>query len=271
LTGTASSPLDPEFAPINDDNGGSTLTLGLICGSPAIDKGTSNGLTGSLTTDQRGTGFARTVNDTGIANASGGDGTDIGAFEYGAGPIVPTSAVSRKSHGTGNPPSHFDVALAFNCADMGIECRRNTGSDTSGPNAGHDHELIVAFAKNVTVSGADVASSSSFFPVGSATVSVTNQVVTVDLHNMPNAARLTVNLRGVSDGTNSGLVTIPLAVLLGDVTGNGVVTNTDVSSVKSQVGASPGPSNFRADVNVNGVISNTDVSSTKSQVGNSLP
>jgi hypothetical protein len=245
--------------------------LALVCGSPAIDRGTSNGLTGSLTTDQRGTGFARTLDDTGIANASGGDGTDIGAFEYGAGPIVPTSAVSRKFHGTGNPPSHFDVLLPLNCADVGIEGRRKTGSDTSGPNAGHDHELIVTFAKNVTVSGADVASSSSFFPVGSATVSVTNQVVTVDLHNIPNAARLTVNLRGVSDGTNTDLVTIPMGVLLGDTTGDGFVNSADISQAKSKSGQSVDGSSFREDVNVDGFLNSADISFVKSKSGTALP
>jgi len=271
LTGTASSPLDPEFAPINDDNGGSTLTLGLVCGSPAIDKGTSNGLTGSLTTDQRGTGFARTVDDTGIPNPFGGDGTDIGAFEYGAGPITVTSAASRKFHGTGNPPSHFDIPLPLNCAKTGIECRRNTGSDTSGPNAGHDHELIVTFAKNVTVSSADVASSSSFFPVGSASLSVNNQVVTVDLHNIPNAARLTVNLRGVSDGTNTGLVTIPVGVLLGDVNGSGVVTSGDANLCKGQALQPISNSNFRDDINLSGTISTGDANVIKQHALEQLP
>jgi hypothetical protein len=60
------------------DNGGPTLTIALQPGSPAIDKGEN--FSGS-TTDQRGTGFARTYDDPAIANATGGDGTDIGAFE----------------------------------------------------------------------------------------------------------------------------------------------------------------------------------------------
>ncbi len=47
-------------------------------GSPAINAG-SNTL--ALTTDQRGPGFARTV----------GAGTDIGAFEFGAGIVLPAA------------------------------------------------------------------------------------------------------------------------------------------------------------------------------------
>ncbi|MEP7011816.1 MAG: right-handed parallel beta-helix repeat-containing protein [Acidobacteriota bacterium] len=49
-------------------NGGSTWTIPLLAASPAINAGSSPG---SLTTDQRGPGFARSV----------GLGTDIGAFE----------------------------------------------------------------------------------------------------------------------------------------------------------------------------------------------
>jgi CSLREA domain-containing protein len=91
-TGTAASPLDPKLDFIRD-NGGPTLTVALLPGSPAIDKGTSHcstcGLTAVLATDQRDTGFPRTFDDAATLNATGGDGTDIGAFE------VQTSLVTR--------------------------------------------------------------------------------------------------------------------------------------------------------------------------------
>ena len=85
LTGSGLAPVDPKFefdsnnAAILRDNGGPTQTVALLCGSPAIDQGTSNGLTGALTTDQRGSGFPRTFNDSAVTNAD--DGTDMGAFE----------------------------------------------------------------------------------------------------------------------------------------------------------------------------------------------
>jgi hypothetical protein len=50
-----------------------------MAGSPAIDAGTGVGLTGTLTKDQRGS--PRTFDNTSVTNASGGDGTDIGAYE----------------------------------------------------------------------------------------------------------------------------------------------------------------------------------------------
>ncbi len=81
-TGTVAAPLDPKLDPNGlQSNGGLTTTIALLLGSPAIDKGTSAGLTGNLTTDQRGSGFPRIFDDLLVANAAGGDGTDIGAFE----------------------------------------------------------------------------------------------------------------------------------------------------------------------------------------------
>jgi hypothetical protein len=75
--GTPGSPINPLLGPLQN-NGGPTLTRALLSGSPAIDKGHSSG----LTTDQRG--FTRPVDLPNISNAPGGDGNDIGAFEFGA-------------------------------------------------------------------------------------------------------------------------------------------------------------------------------------------
>ncbi|MDQ4121863.1 MAG: FG-GAP-like repeat-containing protein, partial [Acidobacteriota bacterium] len=58
------------------DNGGSTPTMAPAAGSPVIDKGNSSG----LNTDQRGS--LRPADEPSIANAAGGDGADIGAFEH---------------------------------------------------------------------------------------------------------------------------------------------------------------------------------------------
>ncbi len=64
------------------DNGGPTPTIALLDGSPAIDAGSNPS---NLETDQRGTGFDRTV----------GEATDIGAFEVqdGDGGETPTDLV----------------------------------------------------------------------------------------------------------------------------------------------------------------------------------
>ena len=85
--GTSGSPVDPLLDSLKD-NGGATFTHALLSGSPAIDKGDSVG----SSTDQRG--FTRPFDNPNIANASGGDGSDIGAFEVQA--AVPTKARSSR-------------------------------------------------------------------------------------------------------------------------------------------------------------------------------
>ena len=78
--GTIASPLNPMLDPAGpQNNGGPTRTIALLSNSPAIDKGTSSG----LTNDQRGAGFPRIYDNPAVANAAGGNGTDVGAFERG--------------------------------------------------------------------------------------------------------------------------------------------------------------------------------------------
>ena len=126
--------------------------------------------------------------------------------------------------------------------------------------------MIVTFANPVTVGSADVTTGT-----GSASASVSGSVVKVDLTGVTNVQRIGVTLSNVNDGTKVGSILVPMGVLHGDANGNGVVSNTDATQVKAQVGAAVTASNFRTDVNTNGIISNTDVSATKGQVGNTLP
>ncbi len=64
----------PQLAPL-EENGGQTETMMPRLDSPVVDKGKAFG----QTTDQRG--LTRPVELSGIANAPGGDGSDIGAVE----------------------------------------------------------------------------------------------------------------------------------------------------------------------------------------------
>ena len=125
------SPINPMLGPLQN-NGGPTLTRALLSGSPAIDKGHSSG----LATDQRG--FPRTFDQPMIPNATGGDGTDIGAVESFA-----PFAVSRKTHGA----AVFDIALPLT-GTAGIECR------TGGANG--DHQVIMTFPSAVSLTSASV-------------------------------------------------------------------------------------------------------------------
>jgi CSLREA domain-containing protein len=104
--GTTGAPFDPGLGSLQN-NGGPTDTLGLLPG-PAIDAGYSFG----LTSDQRG--HPRPSDYPLIANAPGGDGTDIGAFESRA--VVFVTTLDDHDDGTAD---EFDCSLreAINAAN----------------------------------------------------------------------------------------------------------------------------------------------------------
>jgi hypothetical protein len=101
--GTAASSKDPLLGPLQA-NGGPTLTHALLAGSSAIDKGNTaiDPITGSpITNDQRG--VTRPQDDPNVANAAGGNGSDIGAFEAQAPTPTPTSTPTATP--TSTPPT----------------------------------------------------------------------------------------------------------------------------------------------------------------------
>jgi len=184
---------------------------------------------------------------------------DVWAF--GSPVLSPTSVVSRKTHDTAGK---FDVNLPL-AGNPGIECR---SGGTSG-----DYTLVFSFVNPLTSVGEANVTSGTGSVSSSAIDSDAHQYI-VNLTGVTNAQVVTVSLTNVTDSAgNSSASGIPVSmgVLIGDVNGNGVVSNTDVASVKSEVAAPVDPSNFRNDVNANGVVSNTDVSLTKAQVGTTLP
>jgi len=113
------SPLtaDPLLGPLQA-NGGPTPSMALMSGSPAIDAGNSFG----LATDQRGD--PRPVDFPGVADAIGGDGADIGAFEVQQSCLLqalPFEAchlltVSRAGSGAGKV-SGSGISCPGNCSD----------------------------------------------------------------------------------------------------------------------------------------------------------
>ncbi len=195
-----------------------------------------------------------------------------GAFVWplpsGAVPVpVPTSIVSRKTHGAAGP---FDIDLK--APAPGIECR--TGGATG------DHTVVVTFAAPVTVSGngsskAQVLSGSGQVGAGGTAngnaVAVSGNQVTVSLTNVANAQKLNITIYGVNDGTNVGNVVFPMNVLLGDTNSSGLTNSTDVSQTKANSGTVADTSTFRTDVNVNGLVNSSDVSLVKSVSGTGLP
>jgi uncharacterized protein (TIGR02597 family) len=180
------------------------------------------------------------------------------AFWTNSWPVSALSAVSRKSHGAAGV---FDVNLPLT-GNPGIECRSGQGTNSD------QHQVIITFPISVTFGSAAVTSGTGTVTSTSGNATTT---VTVNLSGVTNAQRITVTLVAVNDGTSTNDIAVRMGLLFGDATGNGIVSNTDVNSVKAQIAAPVDSSNFRDDVNANGVISNTDVSLTKAQVGTALP
>src|SRR6266404_3184089 len=167
--------------------------------------------------------------------------------------IAPIGAVSRKTHGSAG---NFDVDLPLSGPE-GIEPR------TGGPNG--NHTIVVTFPGPIQSIG---SASCGGQP---ATTSTNGSVVTVNCTGVPNATDIAITLLNVSDGTNTGNVSIPMGVVEGDTTANRAVNSSDISQTQSQSGQAVTGSNFREDVTVNGLINSSDIAFVQSKSGTGLP
>ena len=165
------------------------------------------------------------------------------------------SAVSRKTHGSAGA---FDI----NVLSGEVECR------TGGPSG--NHTIVVTF-DNPIVSGNAAVTAGIGSVIGTPTVS--GNTMTVNLTEVANAQNLTVTLNNVTDSFSHVLSDTPVSMttLVGDTTGNKLVTSSDVSQTKLQSGQAVTTSNFREDINASGTINGTDVSIAKSNVGSGAP
>jgi len=175
--------------------------------------------------------------------------------------IAPTAVVSRKVHGLAG---NFDINLPLS-GNAGIECRSGGGSN--------DYQIMFAFPSAVTLASASVTPGpgGSASLAGPPSISPDGTEVTVNLTNVSNAQRITVTLFGVNDGSNTADVGVQMGVLVGDTTGNGGVSASDIAQTKAQSGQTTTAANFRTDVTASGSISAADIALVKSKSGTSLP
>ena len=187
------------------------------------------------------------------ASASGQTFFWINSPTYTPGSAVqPLQAVSRKAQGA----TTYDINLPLT-GTAGVECRSGGGSSA--------YQVVISFPVPVTFSGASVTS-------GIGTVSTSSgsgtTALTVNLTGV--SKTIAIQLASVNDGTNTTNITIPMAVLVGDTTGDGTVNSADISQTKSRSGQSLKFSNFRADVTGDGNINSADISLVKSKSGTGL-
>lgn len=150
---------------------------------------------------------------------------------------------------------NFDINLPLTGA-TGIECR-------SG-GAANDYELVVTFPNAVTFTSADVTS--GIGTVSSATGNAT-ATVTVNLTGVTTGQTITTTIHGVNDATTSADISIPMTVLVGDVTGDSKVDKNDITQTKQQVRQPVTTTNFREDVTADGKITNADMNLVKANQG----
>lgn len=179
--------------------------------------------------------------------------------------VIPLRAVSRKVHGSAGT---YDINLPLTGAP-GIECRSGGGGG-AGSGAGN-YQVVVTFTNPI------IAATATVTPGTGRTASVSGAPVRsgadviVNLTNVSNAQTLTVNLLGVSDGSNTDNVSVKVSILAGDTTGNGAVNSSDIAQTQSQSGQPVTGANFREDVTANGLINSSDVGFVQSKSGTTLP
>jgi Chlamydia polymorphic membrane protein (Chlamydia_PMP) repeat len=118
--------VDPQLIALAN-NGGPTQTMALATTSPAVDKGKAFG----LSSDQRG--VLRPIDFPAIANAAGGDGSDIGAFELQPDNRFKLKKLKRNKHkGTGKQVVKLPLPDAGSVTIKGKGLKTKTKQVTGG-------------------------------------------------------------------------------------------------------------------------------------------
>jgi hypothetical protein len=164
-------------------------------------------------------------------------------------------AVSRKMHGNAGT---FDIDLPLS-GNPGIEPR-------AGGAAG-DYQVVVTFASPITLNNASVATGAG----GVSNIAVKGSEVTVNLTGVSGAQTLLITLTGVSNGTTTGNVSVPMSVLVGDVNGDGFVLSGDYTAVRQESGTPVDGNTFKFDVNADGFILSGDYTTVRQRSGMHLP
>ena len=142
------------------DNGGPSKTIALQPTSPAIDK--ANAI-GGPATDQRG--FRRPFDNASIANANGGDGSDIGAFERGPGTSTGTIQFTTAAQSVGEAAGTVTVTVSRTGGTTGSMSVLCSTADSTAKAVAAGAGTPDYTAKQVTLSWADGDSASKAFTV----------------------------------------------------------------------------------------------------------
>lgn len=170
-------------------------------------------------------------------------------------PPVLQSVVSRKTHGSAGT---FDINLPLSNT-IGVEGRYSPSMT-----------LVFTFDQNV-VSATPVVLLGSASVSGSATIQ--GRQVIVNLSGVLDRQWIKAGLQNIVSEIGGSLtqVDVTFGVLLGDCSGNRMVSGADVYYVQSRSGQLVDSGNFLADVSCNGMISGADVYAIQQRSGAVLP
>ena len=185
--GSGAAPIDPVLGDLALNPPGSTATMALLTGSPAIDKGSCQ----DFTTDQRGA--ARPVDIPTITNVEEGDGCDIGAYE-----VQIATANFEGSPISGLPP----LTVSFRNLSSGdySSCQWDFGDNTTSSdceNPEHVYAAVGSYPVSLKITGAggsDTESKEDYI--------VVLQAPKADFEGTPltGVAPLTVSFKDMSSG-----------------------------------------------------------------------
>ncbi|MFL6336657.1 MAG: Calx-beta domain-containing protein [Pyrinomonadaceae bacterium] len=222
--------VDPLLSPLQN-NGGPTQTHALLAGSPAIDAGSSNG----LTTDQRG--LTRPVDNASAANAS--NGADIGAFEAQAAPAAGQLQFSAASYTAAESAGNAAITVTRTGGSAGaVSVTFATADGTAA--AGADYTAVSNFT--VTFADGDASPKTINVPIADDLLDEPDETVNLTLSNPTGGASL-VGSPATATLTISDNDTLPPpSISVGDATvTEGDAGRTPTNFVVSLSGASGKP------------------------------
>ncbi len=182
---------------------------------------------------------------------------DAPAFTV-AEPLRLVRAVSRKVHG---PAGTFDIELA-----LAPDQPATTEPRRDGPT-----QIVLTFNRPIRaddglLDGDEVELSGGLLTA----VSVLDNELTISLANISDDYCLTVFISGITDMSGhppSDHASLSVSTVMGDVTGNGLTTSTDLTIIKTMIGIPVDTQTSRFDLSLDGTITNADLTITKSMIG----
>ena len=270
---------DPNLGPLQD-NGGPTFTHALLTGSQAINAG-SNTVTGApynLTTDQRGTGYPRSIDGT----------VDMGAVEFGTACSTITLSPGSLPNGTigvvytnnlsasgGTSPYSFAVTggsvptgLTLNSDGTWSGAPSATGTFNFTVTATDDNNCTGNQAYSLTIAAAATTTTITNAASLSGTPTVVGQSYAVNVSVVPIGMGTPTGTVTVSDGSQTCTITLPATSCNLISTTAGAKTITATYNGSTNFGASSGTASHTVNkANTTTAITNAGALGTATVVG----